>query len=206
MPFRAFILVAFAALFFVLPSISGFAVDWLWFGELGFQSVYATSLTSRTLIGVGVFAIAFLWLAGHLRHALRAASGAPSSFTTREGFTIVLPTRDQLRPIGLLAAAAGALLLALVAASEWMTILPWWYQTSFGVSDPILGRDVAFYVFTLPMLELVRGLALALVVLAAIGAAAATSPHEARPAACTRHSTAPRSDTPVRTSAAGRRA
>ena len=49
-----------------------------------------------------------LWLAAHLRHALNAASGAPASFTTREGFTIVLPTRDQLRPLALLAAAAAA--------------------------------------------------------------------------------------------------
>ncbi len=39
-----------------------------------------------------------------------------------------------------------------------------------GVSDPMLGRNAAFYVFTLPLLELARGLALALVVLAAIGA------------------------------------
>ena len=53
-----------------------------------------------------------------------------------------------------------------------MTVLTWWHQTPFGVSDPILGRNVAFYVFTLPLLELVRGLALALVVLAAIGSAA----------------------------------
>jgi len=38
------------------------------------------------------------------------------------------------------------------------------------VRDPILGRDAAFYVFRLPFLELVQGLLLATVTLAAIGA------------------------------------
>ena len=169
---RALILVFFALVFFVLPSMVQFAADWLWFSELGFQSVFLTSLSARGLVGVIVFVLAFLWLAAHLRYALSAASGAPSSFTTREGFTIVLPTRDQLRPIALVAAAAGALLLSLVAASEWLTLLAWWYQTPFTYTDPILGRNAAFYIFTLPVLDLARGMALALVALAALGAAA----------------------------------
>ena len=42
----------------------------------------------------------------------------------------------------------------------------------FGQADPILGRDVSFYVFTLPFLQFVRGIAQTLVVLAALGAGA----------------------------------
>jgi uncharacterized protein len=169
---RTLVLIGLAFLFFVLPSTTSFAVDWLWFGEVGYQPVYLTSLLARAGVGATVFIAAFLWLAGHLRHALNAASGAPASFTTREGFTIVLPTRAQLRPLAMLAAAGGAALLAIFAASEWLTVLSWWYRTSFAASDPILGRNAAFYVFTLPLLEIVRGLGLALVVLAAIGSAA----------------------------------
>ena len=90
MPSRALIFIALAVLFFVLPSATGFIVDWLWFAEVGYQPVYLTSLIARTVVGAVVFVIAFLWLAGNLRHALNAASGGPSSFTTREGFTIVL--------------------------------------------------------------------------------------------------------------------
>ncbi|MGH9175929.1 MAG: UPF0182 family protein, partial [Vicinamibacterales bacterium] len=169
---RTIVLIALALIFFVLPSATTFIVDWLWFGEVGYQSIYAKRLSARGAIGLGVFALAFLWLAAHLRHALNAAGGAPSSFTTREGFTIVLPTRDQLRPLALLAAAGTALLLALFASSEWLTVLAWWHQTPFGAADPILGRDAAFYIFTLPLLELLRGFGLALVGLAAIGSGA----------------------------------
>ncbi len=165
-------LLTLALLFFGLPSLTSIVVDWLWFGEVGYQSVYLTTWYGKSMVGSAVFLIALVWMAIHLRHALNAASAAPASFTTREGFTIVLPTRDQLRPLALLAAAGAAALLAVFAASEWLTVLSWWHRTDFPASDPILGRNVSFYIFTLPLLELVRGLALALVALAAIGSAA----------------------------------
>jgi uncharacterized membrane protein (UPF0182 family) len=169
---RALILIALAIVFFVLPSSTTFLADWLWFGEVGYQPVFMTSLYARGLIGVGCFLVALLWLFLNLRHALNTAGGAPASFTTREGFTIVLPTRDQLRPLALLAAAAAAALIGLFGASEWMTVLAWWHATPFPASDPILGHNVAFYVFTMPILETARGLGIALVVLAAAGSAA----------------------------------
>lgn len=169
---RTLILVALGLLFFILPSTTTFLVDWLWFGEVGYQPVYLTSLSSKSAIAAGMFVVAFLWLAAHLRYALSAASGAPASFTTREGFTIVLPSREQLRPLAMLAAGLTAGLLATYAASEWMTVLSWWHRSPFSTVDPILGRNAAFYIFTLPLLDLVRGLLLSLVVLAALGAAA----------------------------------
>jgi uncharacterized protein len=169
---RALVFATVAVLFFVLPATTGYLVDWLWFDEVGFRDVFLTSIYARAGIGLAVFVVAFAWIAGHLRYALNTASGAPASFTTREGFTIVLPTRDQLRPLALLAAAAAALLVAVFAASEWLTLLQWWHHISFAAADPIFGRDAGFYVFTLPVLEIARGLGLALVALAAIGAAA----------------------------------
>jgi hypothetical protein len=168
---RLGVILALAALFFGLPSLTSFLVDWLWFGEVGYQSVYLTTWSGKLLVGLVVFALSFGWMAAHLRHALNAASAAPASFTTREGFTIVLPTRDQLRPLAMLAAAGAAALLALWAGSEWLTVLAWWHRTDFPTSDPVLGRNAAFYVFTLPLLELVRGFALALIALAAAASA-----------------------------------
>jgi uncharacterized protein len=168
---RHLVFAALAILFFVLPSMTSFLVDWLWFGELGYRSIYVTALTSKSLVGASAFVVAFVWLAAHLRHALNAASAAPASFTTREGFTIVLPTRDQLRPLAMLAAGLVAALIGLFAASEWMTVLSWWHRTDFPHVDPILGRNVGFYIFTLPFLDLLRGLAMALIVLAAVGSA-----------------------------------
>src|SRR5262245_22421365 len=141
MRLRAGLLLAFVLLFFVLPSTTDVFADWLWFGEVGHRPVFLTSFWARTGIGAAVFVLAFLWFGAHLRHALRAATSAPASFTTREGFTIALPTRDQLRPLALSAAAIAALLLATYAASQWLTILSWWHQAPFDSSDPLLGRN-----------------------------------------------------------------
>ena len=172
MRLRALLILAGLAFFFVLPSTTTFFAEWLWFGEVGYQSVFLTSLSAQWGVGIAAFVLALAWLGGHVHYALSAATGAPASFTTREGFTIVLPTRDQLRPLAWIAAALASLLVALYASSQWMTVLAWWHQQPFAAADPVLGRNAAFYVFTLPLLDLVRGTAFALVALAAIGAGA----------------------------------
>jgi uncharacterized membrane protein (UPF0182 family) len=172
MPFRFVVLILAGGLFFVLPATVEFLTDWMWFGEVGYRPVYATELTARAALAAGIFVFTIAWLALNVRKALASISAAPLAFTTREGFTVSLPTRDQLRPLVMLVVAGAAFLVASFASGQWLTVLSWWHQVPFGKSDPVLARDAAFYVFTLPLLELARGLALAMVVLAAIGASA----------------------------------
>ena len=61
---RAVIILLGAAVFFVLPATLDFLADWLWFGEVGYQQVYATEIRARALAGVVVFAVAMAWFAG----------------------------------------------------------------------------------------------------------------------------------------------
>src|SRR5688500_17032497 len=160
-----------AAAFFVVPAGIAFLADWLWFGEVGYRQVYSTEISMRALAGAGAFVITVAWLAFHVRHALAAMSPAPLTFTTREGFTVALPTRDQVRPLVMVLAAVASFLMASFVSTQWMTLLNWWHQVPFGASDPVLGYDAGFYVFTLPALELLRGFLLGLVVLAVLGSA-----------------------------------
>jgi len=160
------------AVFFFLPLSVDFLTDWMWFGELGYQAIYSTEITVRAALGVAAFAAAVAWLMAHLSLALASISPAPVAFTTREGFTVALPTRDQLRPLVTMAVVVAAFLFASFASSQWMTVLNWWHQTPFGKSDPVLGHDASLYIFTLPALELARGMVMALIVLAAAGSAA----------------------------------
>ena len=171
MPLRVIVIGLAALTLFVVPAAVDFAADWLWFGELGYRQVYSTEIATRAGIGLAAFLIAVAWLLLNVRHALAAISPAPLTFTTREGFTVALPTRDQVRPLIIGLAAVASFLVASVVSAQWMTLLSWWQQVPFNVSDPLLGHDAAFYVFTLPMLEMVRGLLLGLIVLAVAGAA-----------------------------------
>src|SRR5688572_13855358 len=169
-PLRVVILALAALAFFVVPATADFVADWWWFGEVGYQSIYAIEITTRAAIGAAAFLVTVAWLAVNLRAALAAMSPAPLTFTTREGFTVALPTREQVRPLVLGLAAVVSFLVASVASAQWMTILRWWHQVPFNASDPVLGYDAAFYVSTLPVLELLRGLLLGLIVLALAGA------------------------------------
>jgi uncharacterized membrane protein (UPF0182 family) len=171
-PLRVIVFGLVAAAFFIVPAGIDFLADWLWFGELGYRQVYSTEITVRALAGAGAFVITVAWLAFHVRHAVASMSLAPMTFTTREGFTVALPTRDQVRPLVMGLAAVASFLLASFVSTQWMTLLNWWHQVPFGSSDPVLGYDAGFYVFTLPMLELLRGFLLGLIVLAVIGSAA----------------------------------
>ena len=170
MPLRVVVLVVAALAFFVVPAAVDFVADWWWFGEVGYQQVYSTEISTRAIAGAVAFFITVAWLSFNVRLALAAISPAPLTFTTREGFTVALPTRDQVRPLVLVLAAVASFLVASVVSAQWMTILTWWHHSPFNVSDPVLGHDAAFYVFTLPILELTRGLLLGLIVLAFAGA------------------------------------
>jgi uncharacterized protein len=170
-PFRVIAIVA-ALLFFLGPSLVGFYTDWLWFTEAGYEQVFTTMLRAQTSLFTIVFAIGALWLAGNLNLALSAIGDARPIFTTREGLEVTLPGRQQLRTIALAIATVVAILVGLFASSEWLTWLSWRHASTFGQADPILGHDVGFYVFSLPFLQFVRGLAQVFVVLAALGAGA----------------------------------
>ena len=61
-----------------------------------------------------------------------------------------------------------AVAVAFYAGGNWQTWLLWRNAVSFGTSDPILGRDVSYYVFSLPFLQFARGVAQGLVILAAL--------------------------------------
>ena len=159
-------------LFFAGPSLVTFYTDWLWFGEVGFQQVFLTTLRAQGTLFTIAFGVAALWLTLNLRLALASVGDLRPVFTTREGIEVALPGRQEMRML----ASGVALLLAAVigfyASSQWETWLAWRNAVPFGQADPILGRDVSFYVFTMPFLQFVRRTLQGLVVLALLGSGA----------------------------------
>jgi uncharacterized membrane protein (UPF0182 family) len=169
---RATVILVLALLFVLGPSIIAFYTDWLWFGEVGYQHVYATMLRGQAVLFAGAFVIAFVWLAFNFLAALRTVRTGRLVFTTREGVEVRLPGQEQLRTLTLAVALVIAVLVGLYASRSWELWLLWRNALPFGQSDPVLGHDIGFYVFSLPFLRTLRGVAQALVVLAALGSAA----------------------------------
>ena len=171
-PGRLLLFAVLAVVFFAGPALVRFYTDWLWFGEVGYEQVFLTILGTQVTLFVIAFVIAVAWLAFNLRIALATVGDLRPAFTTREGIEVPLPGRKQLGMIASAVAAVLAGLIALFASSQWETWLAWRNAVPFEQADPILGRDVAFYVFSLPFFQFVRGLAQGLVLLAALGAGA----------------------------------
>src|SRR5215207_135431 len=152
------VLLVLVALATGVPSIAKFYTDWLWFKELGYEAVFLRSLSAQTLVaavsGLAVFAL----LAGNLRLALRALRPRPLVISTQHGPQTIMMNPARIRPLAMAAAGIISLLVASYAGSQWETWLYFLNATPFGRVDPILGRDIGFYVFTLPLLEMVHGM------------------------------------------------
>ena len=171
-PARLAIVATLVVLAFVLPNLVELVTDWWWFGEVGQQATYATILSTQTALGAIAFVLSLAWLTLNLRMAARTLPVESQVVSTPEGMTVALPARREVQSLGTVVAAGAAVLGALFAASGWQDVLGWQQAEAFGTTDPILGFDVSFYVFTLPVLDLARSFAVAQVGVAAAGVGA----------------------------------
>src|SRR5690349_10681982 len=104
---RLLIPLVFLLLIFVGPSMLAFYTDWLWFGEVGYQQVYITTLRTQGTLFVAGFAIAVLWLMVNLRFAVSVLGDARPVYTTRDGLELTLPGTRQLESLVPLISLAG---------------------------------------------------------------------------------------------------
>jgi uncharacterized membrane protein (UPF0182 family) len=154
-----------AALFGLAVLIFIFAspIVWLitelqWYDALGFRSIFTTRLTLQAWLFFGSLLLAFIYLAVNMVIALRLRSGS--------GLRAVGIRRSSIRSaagvFGLLGAGLIALVLSGGAGTQWSTLALFQHATPTGVTDPVLGQDVSFYLLTLPFLHAVANWALGL--------------------------------------------
>ncbi|MBM4448325.1 MAG: UPF0182 family protein [Chloroflexi bacterium] len=139
---------------FVLASISkGIYTDWLWFGSLGYSSIYTTILTTKIwLFFAGAFGFLALLLAS-LFVARRLSPPSQGSLLTGQGLLFVRRAID----IGILTTAALiSLIFGLVTSGHWEMVLRFINGANFNVVEPLLERDVGFYVFRLPLYNFIQ--------------------------------------------------
>ncbi len=160
-------------LLMAIPSSAEFYTDWLWFGEVGYQRVFLKSLTTRSALGTAVFLATGAFLAFNLFVALSAVPLRNIVVVTPEGPRTISLQPRRLRPVVWLVSGLTALLLAGYASSGWSSYLAFTQAVPFGQADPVLGRDVAFYLFKWPFLSLVQNLFFLMALLTVMATAAA---------------------------------
>ncbi len=140
--------------FIALSVWKGIFTEWLWFGSLGFSSVYTTILTTKVWLFLASVLIFLALLVPNLFLARRLSPINGDIVSLGQGLVIVRRMLD----VGILGAVVFlGLIFGLVASSQWEMILRFSNATNFGASEPLLGRDVAFYIFNLPFYHFLQG-------------------------------------------------
>ena len=145
-----------AVLLLGIPALATAVTDWLWFREIGFERVFTLKITAQLLLGSVALLLGFTVLYGSARIALRGLERSAESILVLAEGGVQMRTKFLVRVAQAFALPATLLLSFLLAsglASSWRTLIQFWYRTPFGDTDPIFGRDIAYYVFTLPALQ-----------------------------------------------------
>jgi len=134
----------------------GIWTEVLWFDHLGYASVFWTVFRSQWLLFLVAGGLFFVFAKLNAVLATRFAppfpeyvpDESPLKGWVREKWRGSSRVVDILRDVALIIMAV---LMAVWAKNQWEQILLWLNQVPFHTSDPIFGKDVGFYVFTLPV-------------------------------------------------------
>jgi uncharacterized membrane protein (UPF0182 family) len=162
------ILAVLAGILFAARTTLSYYVDVLWFESLGYGGVFWKTLSLQWGVFAAFAAATFLILYGSFLALKRAhLPDLPSGHTI---FIGQQPVRLPVEPVLRLIALGVSLVIAAVTGAgmlvEWPTLALYWYAPeSAGVVDPIFGKPLNFFLFTLPAWQLIAGWLLTLAVI-----------------------------------------
>ncbi len=144
-----------AAFLLLSSTIAYYYTEILWFDELGFRDVFVTRILAGAALGLvaGLAFALFLWV--NLR-IVRATIMQLWSQAEELGLGGLIRPRTIDR-VSILISGVFGLLAGISLSTEWEMVLRYVNRVPFEVAEPIFGRDVGFYIFTLPVYQLVFG-------------------------------------------------
>lgn len=145
------------ALLICLPQIAHFSTDYLWFAELGYQSVFLKFTFAKFAVGLVVFLLVFLLS----YFTLQVTTKYQPEVTVENDTVINVPGKKAGKRVLTLVPSIFLGLMAgwLSATALWQNILLFLQQVPAGVTDPIFQRDISFYFFNLSLFETIYALA-----------------------------------------------
>jgi uncharacterized membrane protein (UPF0182 family) len=170
--FFLLILAVLAVIFFGGRTALAYYVDVLWFGSLGYRDVWWKTLSLQWGIFTAFAAATFLILFGSFLALKRAhLPDLPSGHTIFiGGQSLMLPVEPVLRLIALGLSLAIAAVTGASMMMEWPTISLFWHapRSAGGFVDPVFGKPLNFFLFTLPGWQLLVGWLVTLAVMTCV--------------------------------------
>ncbi|MFC4375174.1 UPF0182 family protein [Nocardia halotolerans] len=148
--------VVLAALLLFGPRLTDAYTNWMWFGEVGYRSVYLGVLRTRVLLFlvVALFVGVVVWAAlllGYRSRPVFVPDAGPNDPIARYRITVM----SKLRLFGIGIPVLLGLLSGLVAQANWATVQLFLHGGEFGQQDPQFHLDIGFYTFDLPFYRMV---------------------------------------------------
>src|SRR3990172_8533387 len=130
------------ALLSTAGQILGLYVDWHWFREVQFTSVFVSVVGTQVLVGAVTGAAFFLILYANVLLARRLA---PRDVLVAADDALGLPSPEVLEPYVRRLALPLSVTLSLIAgwlgAGRWELVLKALYPTPFGIRDPLFDQE-----------------------------------------------------------------
>lgn len=140
-------------IFVIVPPLVSVYTGWLWFDSLAKGGVFGTILGTRLglFLIFGALSAVILYLCMELAHRTKPTTPARPN-----------PVLDSYRrmgsgkhkPVFSVIAAVLGIFFGFSAQMKWQQVSVFFNAQSFGVNDPQFGRDLGFYAFQLPFLNI----------------------------------------------------
>jgi hypothetical protein len=165
-----------AILFLLVGSVGTMAfyfTEYKWFQSINYQQVFTTILFQRVLVGLIGIVVTFLFVFFNLKWLQKwLARIVPDEIVEPEVIQVDFgQTRQRMQgnlsefgrtiarsPLLSWIILGFSLLVSisngLALSAQWLTVKAFFSQVPYGVADPIFNKDISFYMFSMPLFEL----------------------------------------------------
>jgi uncharacterized membrane protein (UPF0182 family) len=145
------------ALAWLYAIFTGIWTDHLWFGSLGFHTVFLTQLVTQAGLAVSFGLVMAAVVGVTIWIVLRSQTSAPAG-RAAEAYATIL--KDHRKVVVIVPAVVFAIFGGLSGAGNVDVFLAWAHQVPFGQVDARFGLDLSFYLFDYPWYEVLVSFAL----------------------------------------------
>lgn len=153
-PLRRAVIIA--IILVIVFGVGGFLsriwTEYLWYQEVGYTSVFWTPVWARLCVGLFFAAVFFVIFYGSLYLARKISPRLLPVRGANEGQVFDLASRRRWPGrLMLIVSIIVAIIIGIVYSSRWEQVLMFLNRSDFGYLDPLFGKDASFFVFTLPV-------------------------------------------------------
>jgi uncharacterized membrane protein (UPF0182 family) len=124
----------------IVPSFLGLYIDYLWFQEVDYTSVFLTILKTKLILAVLGLVLFFAIITLNIKLALRNTLGESGTAFKNISLGMIL---------------VFSFFISFGISSGWDLTLLYLNSTSFNLTDPIFQKDISFYFFVLPFYKFI---------------------------------------------------